>query len=330
MTSAGSNRDDKPVAMPHDRLFRRVFSEPEHARGVIEQLLPNALTQRMDWSTLSLMSSKYVPESLAHLESDLLFSVKLSERDAIVYLLVEHQSTSDRWMPLRLLGYFVEIAKSWHEKNPTQRLPAIIPLVVHHSQAGWTGPKRLSELVDLDDEDRELLTPHLPDFEFLLDDLSRTPSEELKRRTASALGRLALFMLKESRGEQSLLDSLLSWRDVVEKIAKTPNSVAALAAILSYIMRVSKATPEQVHEATKKLGEKAVEAFVSGADILIARGKAEGKAELAQRLLTLKFGALPAAAAEKLGGARHDQLDRVAELILSAESLDEVLAGLDG
>lgn len=69
----------------------------------------------------------------------------------------------------------------------------------------------------------------------------------------------------------------------------------------------------------------------------IAQGKAEGKAEgqaegelqgraaMLMKQLTLKYGPLPMTASERVQQASAEELDRWAERILSAASLDEVI-----
>jgi hypothetical protein len=65
----------------------------------------------------------------------------------------------------------------------------------------------------------------------------------------------------------------------------------------------------------------------------IAQGKAEGKAEgelsgrtaVLIKLLTLKYGPLSADASQRVQQATTEELDRWAERILSATSLDDVL-----
>lgn len=94
---------------PHDALFKKTFSVPEHAAAEFRAVLPAKLVARMDFSTLTLCSGSYVDEALSGSESDLLFSVQISGRPALLYALFEHQSTPDKLMPLRLLGYIVRI-----------------------------------------------------------------------------------------------------------------------------------------------------------------------------------------------------------------------------
>jgi hypothetical protein len=56
-----------------------------------------------------------------------------------------------------------------------------------------------------------------------------------------------------------------------------------------------------------------------------AEGELHGRAALLQRLLTRRFGALPAKAAERLSTATIDELDAIGERLLTAESLDKAL-----
>ena len=56
-----------------------------------------------------------------------------------------------------------------------------------------------------------------------------------------------------------------------------------------------------------------------------AEGEARGRAELVLKLLTLRFGRLPAEAEARVRAASIEQLDAFAERVLSAKSLDEVL-----
>ncbi|MBI3202436.1 MAG: Rpn family recombination-promoting nuclease/putative transposase [Myxococcales bacterium] len=65
---------------PHDRLFRAVFSEPEHAVGLLRAALPPGLTQQIDWATLSPLRAGLVDSALQARYADVLFSVQLAGR----------------------------------------------------------------------------------------------------------------------------------------------------------------------------------------------------------------------------------------------------------
>jgi hypothetical protein len=201
---------------PHDRFFRRVFSDPEHAAGELRTVLPATLAARLDWSSLRLLPATFVDPELAELRADLLFSASVAGYEVLVHILLEHQSSVDAFMPLRLLGYQVRIWEDYRRENPhARRLPPIVPVVVHHSDNGWTEPVAFEALLELEGELLGALRPHLPCFAFVLDDLSAARDDELRTRAMSALGRVALWCLKRARNGGDLSDELARWRELL-------------------------------------------------------------------------------------------------------------------
>jgi predicted transposase/invertase (TIGR01784 family) len=90
------------------------------------------------WSTLRLENGHYVDGELANSYSDLVYCAKLDGREALVYVLFEHQSTGDPRMPFRLLRYEVRIWDRWlDDQKGATTLPAIIPVVLCHAEGGW-------------------------------------------------------------------------------------------------------------------------------------------------------------------------------------------------
>jgi predicted transposase YdaD len=84
---------------PHDALVRSVFEDPRHAAGELKHLLRPELSARLDWSSLALCSGSFVDEALRGRHTDLIFTVKCAEKQVLVYLLFEHQSTNDPSWP---------------------------------------------------------------------------------------------------------------------------------------------------------------------------------------------------------------------------------------
>lgn len=122
---------------PHDALFKHAFSDVEHAAGVLRSALPTSLAARLDFATLKKEPGSFVDDTLSSSHTDLLFSIQLDGRAALLYLLLEHQSKVHALMPFRLLVYETRIWTDWLSRNPkARRLPVIVPLVVHHSARG--------------------------------------------------------------------------------------------------------------------------------------------------------------------------------------------------
>ncbi len=321
---------------PHDDFFHLVFSEPENAVGELKHLLPPEVTKRIDWSTLQKLSVDFIDEEFSKRRADVAFSVKLDGRQVVLYLLLEHQSTSDNLMGFRLLSYMVRLWDEYLEaqrkaKRKTERLPAIIPMVVHHSKGGWKAPRQFHELLDLEPETLKLLRPLVPRFEYLLDDLSAARSEELKSRVMTALGRLTLLSFSQARKQVDLMPKLLAWQELLLEASTAPNGVAALAALVRYILQTSETKPEDTRQLFRQLGPRLEEAFMTGAQILTqearAEGKAEGKAEIVLKQLILKFGTLSAEQTSRVQSSSIEELERYAERVITVDSLDDVFAG---
>ena len=109
---------EEPIHQPNDKLLKATFSNPDNARAFFQNYLPQQISDAVNWNSLSLESSSFVDPQFAASESDLLFSLKLHQSDAFLYLLFEHQSTEDPRMALRLLSYMLRIWERFAEAHP--------------------------------------------------------------------------------------------------------------------------------------------------------------------------------------------------------------------
>jgi hypothetical protein len=320
---------------PHDALFKAAFAKLRHARGLLRALLPARLVQQINWTTLRLESGIAVgDEDLDEQRMDLVYSVRAGGRRALLYVLAEHQSTVDPWMAFRLLGYLVALWKGYRAQHPrAKKLPAILPIVVHHSATGWTAPVAFEDLLDADAELLDALGPHIPRFRFLLDDLSSQTDAALRSRPQmTAGGRVAILSLKHGR------DPIAVRIRVLSPDGRSPAARDVLASVLRYILETSRAEPATLRELlARQVGREAAEEIMTTAELLRregeARGEARGEAKGELRgkrgalllLLRQRFGGLPAAAVASIDSAGADELDVWFTRVLTAPSLDAVL-----
>ncbi len=182
----------------HDALFKATFSQVEHAAGEFQAILPPALAACIDFATLTLCPGNFVDPDLRQRYTDLLFSAEIAGKKALLYVLFEHQSSVDPLMLFRLLAYMVRIWEAHLRSEPeAKRLPAIIPVVLHHSNSGWTAKVAFEELLDVDATMLAEIAPYVPHFRCVLDDLGGEREEALRARTMSALGRLGFVVPQE-------------------------------------------------------------------------------------------------------------------------------------
>lgn len=316
---------------PHDAVFRRVLGESANAASQLRAVLPDALVGRLELDQLARVSGSFVDASLRWRHSDLLFTVPLAGREALVYVLVEHQSSEDPLMAFRMLRYVVRVWDHYLAEHPgVIRLPAVIPLVVHHNRRAWSSPTQVLDLLDLAPDLTDAVREHLPRFEFILDDLTRLDERALRARPLTAPVRVTLLLLKIAAGNPGLADDLQRWTDDLRAVLDQPGGVEQFVALLRYIELVGEAPADKLHHLVTTLGPEAEEAYVTTAEMLRAEGRAEGvargRAGALVQLLILKFGPLPQAVLDTVYAASTEQLETWTARVLTADTLDATLS----
>lgn len=317
---------------PHDLLFKIAFERPENAASALRAVLPDAFVRRADWSTLTVERGHFTSDAQGELRTDLLFSLRVGRRKILFYVLKEHQSTPVRMMPLRVLGYMVAIWSHYLQQNPRARfLPPIIPVVVYHGDRPWLEPRTMGELFDLGGEPAlaSFLRGYLPQFRLVLDDLTRVAEAEIWRRSLTDMAALTLLLLKTARHSTTVAADLRRWAKKLARVARAPDGLAAATALLEYAIQVGQMEPGDVRELSQSLGPELQEVVMTAAQKLKeegrVEGRAEGRAEVLLRQLRRKFTALPPDVEQRVRSASPEELDRFADQILDATSLEEVL-----
>jgi predicted transposase/invertase (TIGR01784 family) len=222
MTEGDETRPDggqngASLRMTHDAFFKAMFSRTELAVPFFRERMPADLARRIEWDSLRLLKNSFVKPQFAQLHSDLYFSVRLAGRDARIHLLVEHQSTPQADMPLRMLEYIAAALR--HELDRTGGkgpLPVVVPFVLNQGPKRWEQPVSLLEYYDLPAELEERLMPYIPDFRLHLHDLATADPADEERNAAL---RIVLQEMKLVRGGKgAVFVAWLSEQPIAEEV----------------------------------------------------------------------------------------------------------------
>ena len=168
------------IHQPASNFVKAIFSIPENARGLFKSYLPANLVPLFDWDSLRHIPSTFIKPQFAATETDLLFSVRISDREAYVYLLFKHTSTEDPRMALRLLGYIVQIWQRFVCENPqSTKRPAVFPLVVVQGNTPSNSSTNLEDLISFPPGTADLFRQCQPGLLFPLMDLVNPSYEKL-------------------------------------------------------------------------------------------------------------------------------------------------------
>ncbi len=228
------------VAKPHDHLFRSVFRDEAEAAALLRANLPQPITNALIWSTLKRRDRSFIDSWLRDSESDLLFEVrrKSDRAPAWLYVLLEHQSTADHWLRLRLLKYSIRI---WEEdrrqRKDEEYLRPIVPLVLYQGRRGsWTPAREFAELFAPAVRD----WPAVPRYAHLLLDQTQAQPEDLRGAVRGRSAQLAL--MAAARESSELLRRLVL---LLAEMMRQDGAIDELRQFVVYVAAATTKAPER-------------------------------------------------------------------------------------
>ena len=135
---------------PHDRYVKRLLQRPEIAADILRFVLPEALAAALDLATIEDAGTEFVDDRLQQTEPDIVLKMKtVNGVQALLFVVLEHQSSVDPWMACRMSRNTMRLWESWRAKNTkAMRLPVVIPVVLYHGDAPWQAETNIGELID--------------------------------------------------------------------------------------------------------------------------------------------------------------------------------------
>src|SRR5215212_828447 len=92
----------------HDTEYKKLFSHPRSVEELLRGFLGEDWCDQLDFTTLQRVGSSFVSDDFRERHSDVIWRLRFREEPDdwfYVYLLLEFQSTPDRFMAVRLLVY---------------------------------------------------------------------------------------------------------------------------------------------------------------------------------------------------------------------------------
>jgi hypothetical protein len=254
--------------------------------------------------------------------------------DERIYLLLEHQSTADPRMPLRMLGYMMRIWERCLADTPSASLPAIVAVVVAHGGYVDRMPMRMHELVHPEPATIPGLAELVPAFRIIVDDIGAATDAQLRGRALAAFPMLALWLLRDARRGDVLLRRLHAWADAFRAVARAPGGIAAMHRLMRYVEAVLGERRaerfQQFRGIVASLSSQTEKAVVLYSDRVRAEGVVEGRIESTRqillKLLALRYGPIDERLAVRIREADLAQLGVWIERFAVATELDAIFS----
>ena len=124
----------------HDKLYRGFLKN----KIEFSCFLSNFFNINIPSNNLIEVSSNFVTEKFENKTSDIIYNVK----NEPLYFLLEHQSSIDRRMNIRILEYYTNLIKNIFTSSGTRNkyyiIPKIIPILIYTGGRPWKPPPNLS------------------------------------------------------------------------------------------------------------------------------------------------------------------------------------------
>ncbi len=316
------------LSNPHDRFFKEVWSRKDVGQDFLRHYLPAEVVDLLDLRSLELSKESFIDEQLRAHYSDMLYQLKLKDgTPAQVYVLLEHKRTPERSAPFQLLRYEVKIGeRALNEGIDPANLPPVIPVLVYQGDSPWPYGETFQQSLRLPDA----FAPYMPEFRYVLCDLSRLSDAEIE---GIVWLRVALLLMKHI-ADPALPEQLPAIFDLCRELASKRTGLEFLETILRYLSAASRTVSKQdirqaIATTLPKLEERlmttmAEEWLEEGRVEGLAKGTLLGERQMLLTLLEQRFGTVPASYQKRLKQADSDTLLEWGRRLLSAPSLKDI------
>ena len=258
----------------------------------------------------------------------------------------EHKSYQAHNIALQLLKYMLEIWETKLKKENKKGLPMIIPLVVYHGKESWSIKDTLGEMIIGYKELPKRIQRFIPDYEYVLYDLSRYTDEEIKgeARTRIIMTVFRDIIKKDAKG---IIETIITAVEYLRELEDKETGIEYFEILIRYIFNaVQNIDKNDVDKIIKKIEtnySEGSEMVMTIAEILREEGMTEGiilgekiggkKATKEQLVETvsiqlkkkLKLHILPFEIEDKIQQASITQLKEIRDNIFEIESLEDAI-----
>jgi predicted transposase/invertase (TIGR01784 family) len=304
----------------HDAQYKELFSNPTLVSELLRSFVNEEFVKHLDFSTLKKMNAHFVTGKFQKREADLIYQINFKGQPVYIYLLLEFQSTVDKFMSLRLLEYIVQFYKDLLKIEKRDLLPPVFPVVLYSGDNKWTAPVQFQKLII----PTSIPKKYLPDFRYYKIAVNEIPTERLYQ-IKNAVS--AIFYVENS---------------IPEDLAKNIQKLVELIKAENFeVLRVFSEWFEQVHDSSETTKttlkiRKLTEVTNMYATALKNYGKkisAQSDISARQNILIdqmkIKFGHSTLDGKKIIAQTNAGKVDKALQKIVSAKTREEVLKCLD-
>lgn len=118
----------------HDSGYKKLFSNPELVKQLLLSFVNETWVYDIDYSRLERVDKSFIADDFTRRESDMIYRAFYKEKEFYIFILLEFQSTVDRFMSLRMLWYITELYEYLIGGKRVRKLPAVFPVMLYNGE----------------------------------------------------------------------------------------------------------------------------------------------------------------------------------------------------
>ena len=196
------------MANDNDKRYKKIFSNPLVVEELLSSFVHEDFVKDLDFSTLERLDKSFVTEKFQEKESDIIYKVNFKGNEIYIYLLIEFQSTVDKFMSLRILRYILEFYDFLSQNDKFSKLPAVFPILLYNGEDKWTAKENISDIIVSSIPKR-----YIPNFSYY-----KLIENEISKETLLKIHNFvsAIFYIENSTPEQ-IKSEIMSIISLIEK-----------------------------------------------------------------------------------------------------------------
>jgi len=189
----------------HDRGYQLLFSNPILFRQLLESFVNAPWVAQLDFDSCEKLNKSFISKEYEKRESDLIYKIRWRDQMAYIVILIEFQSTVQRFMAVRIWRYLAEFYTDWietHQPHRHEKLPPVFPIMLYNGDSKWTAPDNIADLI----ENNEQLGEFALQFKYL-----KIVENEFSVEQLLAIGNIVstLFLAETHYDFDKLLDEFI-------------------------------------------------------------------------------------------------------------------------
>ena len=120
-----------PIKHIHDNAYKYIFSNKRIFYQLIKSFVKEDFVRDLDLKNIDLLDKSFISDEFLARESDVMYRIKLKNKIAYIYILLEFQSTVDKSIPVRMPLYLLQFYDLLLRNNQKGKLPSVFPVLLY-------------------------------------------------------------------------------------------------------------------------------------------------------------------------------------------------------